>query len=312
MDTTTTTTYLPATTTLTDEFTTESIPSENISIDIGTEHGKLAILRRQGFVAVGSSNGVDILDLRSKKLVRRLDDSTAYDLKSFKDDRLIQASADGIIKIRNVETGEMLQTLRGHTGNVLSLALNKNQSMLLSGGQDKKIFLWDLIEYKQIRYTGLHVNAVTCVSFYEARNQLISGSSDNTIIIWSARLQSHLRTLRGHTSGIRRLIMDEQSGFLYSASNDKSIIQWDVQGSGGSKTFNRHGGFVSDVILSDDGQKIISSSADKSIIIWNQFGREENRLYHNDELFRLALNPLNGQIMSTTTDSKLIFWSLKP
>ena len=54
------------------------------------------------------------------------------------------ASADTTIKIWRISTGELLQTLSGHSGIVTSVALSPDGKFLASGSSDKSIRMWQI------------------------------------------------------------------------------------------------------------------------------------------------------------------------
>lgn len=180
------------------------ISDEDEFIDIGQSQANLAVLKSLNF-AVGSAQ-IRVYDLINKKLVRAIPSSYVNDLEPFKQNQLIQAADGGKINIWNVETGELIQTLQAHSGyNVRSVVLNKDQSLMLSGGNDYKIILWDMVEFKQIRtFTG-HTDRVRSLFFDEARNRVISGSDDNTIGVWNMNDGSLIKQVFGHPDYIPKV-----------------------------------------------------------------------------------------------------------
>lgn len=288
------------------------INSQNEFIDINSNFSRMAILKNQNYVATGRLNGVSIYDLRSKQLVRTLDYSPSWELKAFKQNLLIQPSWDET-KIWNVETGQLVKILPGHSGDVLSMALNKDQTLMISGGRDGTVILWDMIDFKRIRtFTG-HSDYVSCVAFNNAGNQVISGSGDHTIRVWSINDGSLVKTLTDHSSWVFRLLVDDQTGLLYSGSGDQTIKQWDIDSGRCLRTYPGNGNPVRNFIFSQDGQRIISSYESNSIIIWDKLsGRIIKQVNYSAWLHYLAINPLNGQLITTSEDRKMTFWNFKP
>ena len=57
--------------------------------------------------------------------------------------RVVTASRDMTAKVWDVETGTEIITLEGHTSTVLSAAVVRNGTAVITAGADKKIILHD-------------------------------------------------------------------------------------------------------------------------------------------------------------------------
>ncbi len=96
---------------------------------------------------------------------------------------MITASDDRLIKTYALTTGSKLYFLRGHYGNVLKLALTKNQKFLVSVGEDKKIVIWDLTkERKSKMITSLAT--ITNLLLSKDFSKIITAKS-NGVDIWN-------------------------------------------------------------------------------------------------------------------------------
>jgi hypothetical protein len=109
--------------------------------------------------------------------------------------RIITGSRDKTIKIWNIETGECLATLMGHSNMISSLIL-VSDTKLASSSWDNLIKIWDLNTNKCIRTYKGHEKWVECLCISKSL-QLISGSFDNTIKIWDLNSAACIKTLKG-------------------------------------------------------------------------------------------------------------------
>ena len=57
---------------------------------------------------------------------------------------LVSSSKDKTIKIWDLENGDILKTLEGHTDTVVSLSLSYDQQILISGGLDLTLGVWNI------------------------------------------------------------------------------------------------------------------------------------------------------------------------
>ena len=56
--------------------------------------------------------------------------------------QLASGSGDNTVKVWNAKTGDLVQTLKGHSGTVYSICFNHDGSQLASGSNDKTVKVW--------------------------------------------------------------------------------------------------------------------------------------------------------------------------
>jgi hypothetical protein len=111
--------------------------------------------------------------------------------------RLASGGEDGMIKLWDAASGQLLRSLKGHFDAVLSLAYSPDGSRLASGSMDGTLKIWDTANGQEVRTFKEHTDAVVSVAFSPVGNRLVSGSSDMTIKVWDARpLTPELRRQR--------------------------------------------------------------------------------------------------------------------
>ncbi|WP_333026526.1 MULTISPECIES: WD40 domain-containing protein [unclassified Microcoleus] len=92
-------------------------------------------------------------------------------------------SADNIIKLWNLKTGQVIRTLTGHSDYVKSVAISPDGQILASGSGDNTIKLWNLKNGHTL-FTLTGHSAINSVCFSPDGNTLVSGSNDGSIKIW--------------------------------------------------------------------------------------------------------------------------------
>lgn len=273
-------------------------------IDAGPNFISITILKDLNYLVTGGDHELRFYDLRFKLLVRHFGENVS-DMKPFKKNQLITASNANLL-IWNAETGECVNKIENVSMFVFTVELNKSHSLLLAGGAGQ-VVLVDMENFQVIRSYSGHTSWIRSVTFNEAKNQLISGSDDKSIRIWNANDNTSQRTLTGHRGTVTKLVIDEQTGWLYSTSYDKSIREWNVDTGECLRSLTGHTDWIRDLIVTRT--KLVSASHDHTILVWSkQNGQVTKTLSSTSGFWRLALNPINGQLISSTCDGEVVFW----
>ena len=161
----------------------------------------------------------------------------------FDDHILATGSYDSTIKIWDIETGEEIRTLKGHTSGIRCLQFDETK--LISGSIDRTLKIWNWRTGECITTYYGPTNGVVGLHF--DGGILASGSMDKTIKIWNFADKSTF-TLRGHNDWVNAVRVDEASRTLLSASDDCSVRLWDLDSRTVIKTFEGHVGQVQQVV----------------------------------------------------------------
>ncbi|KAG8957437.1 hypothetical protein FRC03_010141 [Tulasnella sp. 419] len=181
---------------------------------------------------------------------------------------LITGSYDRTVRVWNMETGQEMRRLLGHTRAVR--ALQFDECKLVTGSMDRTLRLWNWRTGECIRTLEGHSGGVVCLHFDS--NVLVSGSVDKTVKVWNFRTGDCF-TLRGHLDWVNAVLLwdappgslDFNAGgevdtsmptpsvdpgkMLFSASDDGSIRLWDLTSRVCVRKFEGHVGQVQSIQL---------------------------------------------------------------
>ncbi|BAZ47516.1 WD-repeat protein [Nostoc sp. NIES-4103] len=138
------------------------------------------------FATSASGSASQLWNLQTGKLIRNFDAKSSINAIAISPDGKTLATGvrDKAIKLWNVGSGELIYTLTGHAGEVMSVAFAPDGQTLASGSWDKTIKLWNLTTGKLIRTFPGHKEKVWSVAFSPDGKTLASGSQDGIIKIW--------------------------------------------------------------------------------------------------------------------------------
>ena len=118
----------------------------------------------------------------------------------------------------NVATGQVEQTLEGHSSWVSSVAFSLDGGRLVSGSDDRTVRVWN-VAIRQVEQTlGGHSSRVNSVAFSPDGGRLASGSDDRTVRVWNIATGQVEQTLEGHSSKVSSVVFSPDGGRLASGS----------------------------------------------------------------------------------------------
>jgi WD40 repeat protein len=98
--------------------------------------------------------------------------------------RLITGGEDHTVKVCDATSGQLLQTLSGHTDDVFAVAVSRDGRWLASGGADTTIRLWDAKSGEARYMLRGHMGVVNSLAFSPDSHLLASGSRDRSVKVW--------------------------------------------------------------------------------------------------------------------------------
>ncbi|CAK7901624.1 pre-mRNA-processing factor 17 [[Candida] anglica] len=160
-----------------------------------------------------------------------------------------------------------------HEGGVTKLQLSpKSSHLLLSCGNDSKIFLWDVYRHKKLLrgYYG-HTQAVRDISFDSTGTRFLSCSYDKWVILWDTESGEIISKYKmKSTPNVAIFNPHNELQFIVGLANhkiehyDTSITEPNVP----IQTYTHHIGAINSLTVVDDSTKFMSTADDKSVRFW--------------------------------------------
>lgn len=207
---------------------------------------------------------------------------------------LLSGSRDKTIRVWDLNTCRLKNTLVGHEASVLCLQFDPHpdphRDIIISGGSDNLVIVWRFSTGKIMYKFQAHTESVLNLRFDD--RYLITCSKDKTIKIWNRHPISPndpiiparsipmftkvfddgflnpyclLETFLGHQAAVNAVQI--HGDVIVSASGDRSIRSWDLHSGSHKKSYSGHSKGIACVQF--DGRRIVSGSSDNTVRIFD-------------------------------------------
>jgi len=213
---------------------------------------------------------------------------------------------------RAIVTTRSAATLFGHTGRLYGVAFSPDGKTMASGGEDRRIVLWDVATGRQRATLAGPTGTICSICFSPDGRTLASTGHDRTIKLWdleSARLR---RTLRGHSQTVWSVAFSPDGKLLASGSVDRTIRLWGVETGEPRAVLKGHTSGIGAIAFAPDGKTVASGSFDRSVRLWDtQTGQVQATLSgHEASVHAVAFCPDGKTVASGTMDGTISLWDV--
>ncbi|KAK6903106.1 hypothetical protein I203_108368 [Kwoniella mangroviensis CBS 8507] len=151
-----------------------------------------------------------------------------------REDQVVSASYDRILRSWDIETSKQLRTFSGHSQSTLAVTFDYTGNMIASGSKDKHIRLWDAVGGTCIKNIPGCLGEITSVEFDQQGRYLLAGCKDNSNRLWDLRMQRNIYRYTGHQNTSKNLIrcsFAHDASLIIGGSEDGCIYLWEREGS---------------------------------------------------------------------------------
>src|SRR5262249_22511824 len=142
---------------------------------------------KQVAVACQGDGTVRLLNVTTGKEVRRFDGTHpggAWCVAASRDGRRIASGgADGLVRLWDVKTGNLLKLFKAHTMATHGVAYSRDGRRLLSAGFDQTARLWDVASGEEVQRLEGHRQWLTCVAFLPGDRQAVTCAYDKVLLL---------------------------------------------------------------------------------------------------------------------------------
>jgi WD40 repeat protein len=234
------------------------------------------------------------------------------------------APSDCTIRLWDVDSGNELRRLEGHTKAVRGAVFLPDGQHVLSGGEDRTLRLWDLESGRELRRFEGHTNHVLAVAVSPDGRFGLSGSGveekdgkgavgkDNTARLWDLQTGKEVRRFEGHTSLCISVAFSRDGRRILTGSWDETIRLWDVATGKELRRFEGHMAHVEKIAFSPDGRRALSVGYDHTMRLWDVTSGRQLLCYrgHTYDVMGVAYSRDGRRALSSSGDRTVRLWKV--
>lgn len=265
---------------------------------------------------VGTSNGnLHIIDMCTKKTSKLSVHKSRIGTMEQKDNVVITGSRDRQTKCMDIRTKQISFVIEKHVQEVCGVRMNRNNTMLASGGNDNKVFVMEMRNLKKEVKICAHRAAVKAIDWSKQSDWMMisgGGTADKALRIWNVygigEKKNDENNCNNNLNGVNRFIDPLPSrlhgGYTNYSTNshaDRMLIK--------SQSFNSQ---VCNVYWSSTNKILSTHGYSKNDArISNLSLRTTNIMCcHKNRVIHFAVNEDLGCFVTGSADNKLCFWKM--
>ncbi len=170
------------------------------------------------------------------------------------------------IQLWDIAKAEKINELKGHKdGWIRSLAYKSDRYTLISGGEDRRLKLWNSISGKEEWSAGGFSQQVTSLALSASGDKLLVGNESGALNLWDLANGQQIKTVK-NTMGIQAVAIDGTGTKIFAGGWDfkehsAGFKQWDLATGNLITSYKSEGGsWVQSMAVADDMKKIIWTS----------------------------------------------------
>jgi len=219
------------------------------------------------------------------------------------------------INLRDIQTQQLIATLKGHQDQISSIDFSPNGKILASGSFNNTIKLWNIQTQQLITTLKGHQDQISSINFSPNGKILASGSFDNTIKLWNIQTQQLIATLKGHQDQISSVHFSPNGKILAAGALNNTIELWDIQNRQLITTLKGQrddfGLYLVDFF--PNGKILTSGSKDKTIKFWDLEKQQLSTILkgHQETINSVSFSSHNKILASGSWDNTIKLWDIE-
>lgn len=223
--------------------------------------------------------------------------------------RLVSSSLDQTVKIWDVATGALLQTITSPQYVEEAVFSPDGTRIAGAGSSPYAVYIWEVATGNLIHTLTGHTYYIDSVAWNPDGTRVISSSRDDTAKVWDAiNGGTALLTLTGHTDDVNDVTYSPDGSQIATGADDNTVRLWDAATGTPLRTLTGHTDDVKNLSYHPSGTRLLSAGYDR-VIIWDPAGGARlNEFDYN--LYNAAYSPDGTRIIGYNYRQSLVLDAL--
>ena len=200
-----------------------------------------------------------------------------------------------------------------HSGDVSSCCYSTDGAVVLSGGWDGHLRLWDARTGDSVAAIRVSPKPVSACAVSPGGEQWLAGNLDGLLSRWDSVSQRSISNFLAHARPISAIDYSADGRLLVTSSWDCTLILWADAREREGRPLRGHTDIVAGCRFAPDGHSVLSWSHDGTVRLWDvAFGMPPKTMRgHADRVTAAAISPDGARVVSASRDRILKLWDLK-
>lgn len=181
----------------------------------------------------------------------------------------VSASADGTVRVWDLEIGDCVLVLEGHARAITDMAITADGSLLVTTSEDGTARAYEMEQGQCLRVLAGHEGGITSLALDPYGRFVVTGSSDGTARVWDLASARSLHTLSSPDSSVCSVALSPCTRYALLGCSDGGVRLFDVISGQLMGSMLGHTAEVSAVAFSKDGKRCLSASHDGTLRTWS-------------------------------------------
>lgn len=225
------------------------------------------------------------------------------------------STEDNTVRLFDTRAMKTIAAMQGHPRPVMSVAFNRAGTLVASGDESARLYLWDVKTGKKVREFPRdrgHQRAIIGIAFSPDGSRIATVGNDDTIRVWPTAGGHPVGTILGGGANLYGVAFSSSGALLTGTLKDGLRVyepkKWSLAG-----TIGVPGGQgVNGISASADGSRAVTAGRDGKLTLMNVPGRTRVAAVqaHSDWVIGSALSP-NGRLAATSSSDRTVaVWEL--